>query len=430
MKNLFVFLLVCTGYSCAAQETEDYYNPRILSYEDKTYVPYIRTVILEKADTPMSFPYLVFGSEDKMQLSFDLLEEDIRDYSYKIIHCTPQWTPSILSENDYIEGFYTDQLSDYKHSLNTIQPYWHYRLEFPNAQMKPLISGNYLLVVFENSNPDSIILSRRFWVTEQRVEFKANIHRSTLIELRNSHQEADFTLFLRGLPVTNPYADIQVQVLQNRDPNFALNNLKPVIANGESIDYNHDDINSLEGGSEYRNFDIRSTRFQTQFVERFYNDTISGITNVVLKPEIRRNTMRYVSENDLNGNYLIKIYEGREAELEGDYVWVHFRLKSAEDFTDLPLYIEGAMTEFGIRSLYRMNYTTETGCFEKSLLLKQGYYNYRYVTVDKDGKCSQLDTEGSHYETLNDYYFLAWWKEPGKRYERLIGIFQTNAGGF
>ena len=430
MKNILLLLLLLLRFPVSAQDTEDYYNPRVLSYEDKTYVPYIRTVILEKADAAMSFPYLTLGSEEKLQLSFDLLSDDIRDYSYKIIHCTPQWTPSTLSENEYTDGFYTDQISDYKHSLNTIQPYWHYRLVFPNAQIKPILSGNYLMVVFENSNPDSIILSRRFYVTEQRIEFKANIHRSTLIELRNSHQETDFTLYLRGLPVTNPYADIQVQVMQNRDPNFALNQLKPVIANGESIDYNYDDINAFEGGSEYRNFDLRSTRFQTQFIQQFYTDTLSGLTTAILKPETRRNTQRYVTENDLNGNYLVKIYEGREAELEGDYVWVHFRLKSVEDFTELPVYIEGAFTEFGIRNLYRMHYTPESGCFEKTLLIKQGYYNYRYLTVDKKGICSQLDTEGSHYETENDYYFFAYWKEPGRRYERLIGIFQTKSGGF
>ena len=87
-------------------------------------------------------------------------------------------------------------------------------------------------------------------------------------------------------------------------------------------------------------------------------------------------------------------------------------------------------TEYGIRQLFRMEYNHETGCFEKSLLLKQGYYNYRYITAGKDGNCSQLETEGSHYETNNDYYFFAWWKEPGKRYERLIGIYQTTAGGF
>ena len=430
MKKLLPLLFLFSFKAAFAQEEADYYNPRTLSYEDRTYVPYIKTVILERAETAMSFPYLILGSEDKLRLSFDLLEEDIRDYSYKIIHCTPKWTPSVLSENDYIDGFYTDMLSDYKHSLNTLQPYWHYQLEFPNAQMKPLISGNYLMEVFENSNPDSIILSRRFYVTEQRIEFKTNIHRSTLIENRNSHQETDFTIFLRGLPVSNPYSDLEVLVMQNKDPNFVIKNLRPVIANGESVDYNYDDINSIEGGTEYRNFDIRTTRFQTQFIERFFTDSTSGLTHVQLKPEIRRNTMRYVTENDLNGDYLIKIYEGRDAHLEGDYVWVHFRLKSVEDFTDLPVYLEGRFTEYGIRQLFRMEYNHETGCFEKSLLLKQGYYNYRYITAGKDGNCSQLETEGSHYETNNDYYFFAWWKEPGKRYERLIGIYQTTAGGF
>lgn len=424
---LYCFLII---HTLSGQDTTDYYHPRTLVHDDRTYVPYVKTVLLERLGSPMSLPVINLNSEDKLELKFDLLGEDIRTFSYKIIHCTPKWEPSSLSEGDYIDGFYTDQLSDYKHSLNTLQPYWHYRLEFPNQQMRPVISGNYLMVVYDSSQPDSIILSRRFYVLNQRVGFKTNIHRSTLIENRNSHQEADFTVLLNGLPVSNPYSDIHVVIQQNRDPNFMLQGLRPVFANGETLDYNHDDINNFEGGSEYRNIDLRTTRFQTQFIEEFGTDTLSKLTTALIKPDLRRNTMRYTADNDLNGNFLIKIYEGRDAELEGDYVWVTFRLKGPENFTQHPIYIEGAFTEYAIRQTYRLTFNPESNYFEKTLLLKQGYYNYRYLTMNDAETVSQIETEGNHYETLNEYYFFAYWKEAGTRYDQLVGIHIASAGGF
>ena len=126
MRYLFFLLVfILNAISLNGQDSTDYYQPRTLSFEDRTYVPYIKTVILEKQGTPLSLPVINLNSEDKLELKFDLLGDEIRTYSYKIIHCTPQWEPSILSENDYIDGFYTDQISDYKHSLNTLQPYWH-----------------------------------------------------------------------------------------------------------------------------------------------------------------------------------------------------------------------------------------------------------------------------------------------------------------
>lgn len=414
----------------AGQDSTDYYHPRIMTCTDRTYVSYIRTVILQQKDQPMSLPVIKLGSNEQLELKFDALGEDIRTYSYRIIHCTPTWEPSVLSENDYTDGFFTDQLVDYRHSLNTIQPYWHYRLEFPNSQMRPIISGNYLLVVFDNSQPDSIILSRRFYVVEQRVGYKTNIHRSTIIEQRNSHQEVDFSVLLNGLPVLNPYSDIYTVVQQNRDPNFTLQGIRPVFANGESLDYNHDDINNFEGGSEYRNFDLRSTRFLTQFIAQIGTDTISKLSTALLKPEIKRNTQRYTADNDLNGNFLIRIYEGRDADLEGDYIQVTFRLSAPQDFTKDPVYLEGAFTEYAIRRQFRMDFNSASGFYECTLLVKQGYYNYRYLTVSSGGMVSQMETEGSHYETLNDYQFFTYWKEPGTRYERLVGCYQLQAGGF
>ena len=430
MKKLAILLLLFFPFFTSAQNGDDYFKPDYLRFEDHTYVDYVKTALLENEGQAMSNPIISLNGTDKLRLQFDILDPEIMDVSYRIIHCDPDWKASVLSESDFIEGFYSDHITDYKHSMNTIQEYWHYELLFPNQQMKPVLSGNYLLIVFKSENTDSILLTRRFYVTEQLVEIQSNIHRATIIEYRNSHQEVDFKVSLKNLPVLNPYADIRVVITQNSDKNFCIKNLKPVFAANGELDYNYEEGNIFEGGNEFRNFDLRTTRFLTQYIEKFVPDSIGNGLTAVLKPDLRLSTQRYSSNSDLNGKFLNKIYDGREAALEGDYIKVNFRLKAPVDFTDNTIYLSGQFTDNALIQENRMIFNSNSGYFEKSYYIKQGYYDYRYIGVDKSEKVTLLETEGSHYETLNTYEFLVYWRAPGSRYDRLIGYKKTDAGGF
>ncbi|MBL7922982.1 MAG: DUF5103 domain-containing protein [Bacteroidia bacterium] len=425
--NILLFFLM--SY-CSAQDGDDYFKPDFMRFENHVYVPYIQTVLLEKDGQALSDPVIILNSGEALRLQFDLLEDEIRDFSYRLVHCTSEWRPSPISESDFIDGFYSDHITDYKHSLNTRQDYWHYQLLFPNQQLKPLLSGNYLLVVYNHSDPDSIVLTRRFYVAEPRVELQANIHRATLIELRNSHQEADFSVFLKGLRLNNPYAELKTLILQNGNYNNKAHGLKPLFATSEQLDFNLEEGNVFEGGSEYRPLDLRTTRFLTQTIERFSEDSIGQGLTAVLKPDRKLATQRYSSADDINGKFLVKVYEGRDGHLEGDYLNVHFRLLSALPESASSVYLEGGFSPDHPNQRFRMNYNPACACYELTILLKQGYYNYRYVQLDATGTYSVLETEGSHYETRNEYDFFVYWQEPGSRHEKLIGYKKVQAGGF
>ena len=56
-----------------------------------------------------------------------------------------------------------------------------------------------------------------------------------------------------------------------------------------------------------------------------------------------------------------------------------------------------------------------------NILLKQGYYNYQYVTI-KNNQISTDLIEGNYYETNNEYTIYVYHKSPFGRYERLVGI--------
>jgi hypothetical protein len=432
MKKLLwilIFFATIIPASTNAQES-DYYNSSFLRYENHIYKESIKTPILERLGFSLSDPVLQLGNTDVLQLSFDDLSEDAADYGYRIIHCTKDWQPSVLSENDYTDGFYTGIISKYRPSFNTTHSYFHYTLDFPNEQMKVLLSGNYLMVVFENAEPDKIVLTQRFLVVENLVNIESNIHRATDVALRNSHQEVDVKLNTGGLNINNPYSSVQLVIIQNNLWSTAITNLKPRFVLDNELDYNYDDENIFQGGSEFRTFDIRTMRFLTQFIEKVDYDSSTNNNKVILKPAIRRGTQRYSSEDDINGRFLIKIYEDRNSEVEADYVKVRFSLPVLEPYLNGKFYLFGQLTNWNIGIEGKMEYDYDNSLYFKELLLKQGYYNYQYMFVpDSTGKPEIADTEGQHFETRNDYTILVYFREPGGRFDRIVGYRKTESAG-
>ncbi len=412
-----------------AQDSSDYYNQNFLRYENRIYKSNIQTVILEKKGAPLTDPIIQLHSDEKLILTFDELDADVSDFSYRWIHCNSNWEPStLLSESDFIDGFFTDHIVSFRHSFNTLQEYFHYSLEFPNTQMQPMLSGNYLIVIYKNEQPEIPIISQRFWVVDSKVEIKSFIHRATDIALRNSHQEVDFKLQLNKLKVANPYSDIKVTIVQNNRWDACITNLKPMFALDQELDYNYEEGNLFDAGNEFRNFDIRTTRFQTQFIEQIIKDSITNRYSFNLKPDVRKSTQRYSSEEDINGRYLIKIYDGRDGDLEGDYVKVNFQLPVLEETDSGSIYIFGQLTNWELMPWARMKFNETSSRYEQTLFLKQGYYNYEYIYLPMAKSSAQIaDTEGNHYETENDYSFFVYFKDIAGRYDQLVGYRLVNS---
>jgi hypothetical protein len=77
-----------------------------------------------------------------------------------------------------------------------------------------------------------------------------------------------------------------------------------------------------------------------------------------------------------------------------------------------------------------MVYNTETGAYERSLFLKQGYYDYCYATIDRNDKkrLPSFDfTEGNYWETENNYTILVYYRQLAGRADELVGIATVNS---
>jgi len=421
MKIQYVILsLFCIlFYAAAAQENSDYYREGYLRYENYIYKDNIRTVILEQENLRLSDPVIDIGKDDRLIFSFDDLDGDYKNYSYTLIHCNHDWTPSNIFANEYLQGFEEDRITDYRTSFNTLQPYTHYRLIIPGGEVRPVLPGNYLLKVFIEGDRDNPVITRRLMVVNNRTVIEGNVHRATIVQDRESRQEVDFSVAYRGVQVSNPFDEIKVVVQQNGRWDNAIFGLKPLFLKDNLLEYEYDDENTFNGGNEYRTFDIRTLRIYTQYVETILKGT-DGFT-VMLLPEISRSFSRYSVENDINGKYLIRNQDGRDDHLEGEYVKVKFRLKH-DILANGNFYVFGGLSDWRLSSNNKMEYNYDEGRYEAILYLKQGYYDYQYAFLE-DGKTVADETvaEGNHFETRNEYSVLVYHRATGSRVDQLIG---------
>ena len=200
-------ILICFGicfFSVNTFAQKDFVEG--MSTNDKTYADYIKTPILEaryssykSIENELSLdisnpnlnlmPVFDINSGSGVTLSFDDLSENDRNYGYTILYCNYDWTLSSLNYSDYIDGFSDDILQDYSFSNATKYNYRHFEINFPNQMMRPLLSGNYLFVVYDDDT-EELVLVKRFAINEnlQGVSF-GNVSLGMSPDSRFSHHE-------------------------------------------------------------------------------------------------------------------------------------------------------------------------------------------------------------------------------------------------
>lgn len=405
---------------------DDYYGSTAMRYEDYVYRSYIKSVQLHDISFELSQPILNLDSQEQLELSFDDLEGDLKNFSYTIIHCNANWEPSDLISAEYIDGFADNNINNYNYSLNTLQKFTHYDVVFPNSSMRITKSGNYLLKVYDSGDPESVVITKRFFVYQNKVMVNARVSGASIIADRNYKQEIDFTINHTGYNILNPYADLKVVITQNNRWDNAKKGLKPLFVKDHELVYDYDEDNVFTAGNEFRYFDIKSIRYLT---ERVYKVNIDSMGNhVQLYNDEKRTFKRYYSQSDINGKYIIKTQEGKDSRREADYCYVSFFLPNDELFMDGNMYVFGAFNGWACTKENLMKYNPARFGYECTLYLKQGYYNYEYAFL-KDGSMEADNTviEGMHYETENDYTIYIYHKQQGTFYDQLIGVKRLNS---
>jgi len=385
----------------------------------------IKSVQIHKRGWELSYPVIQLNSDDQLTLTFDELSNETNQYNYSVVLLNADNEESTLSPLEYVSGFPHYSVDDYEFSINTTYSYVHYTINFPDDNLKFLRSGNYAIRVYEKYDVDNPIIIKYFKVTEQLVTVSSTMRFPTKIDLRDTHQQLNFSVIHPNLRINNPMSEVKVVVMQNGRQDNIVTNLKPDFIKPSELTYEYQNKLIFEGGNEFRWLDMRSNSFLSEQIQKLIFS--EPYYHALLFPDIMRWKEPYLKKGDSNGAYVVSLRDYDEPEIRADYFFTDFSLPMAAPMVNGDIYIIGALTNWQTNQSNKMVYNFNTKAYELTLLLKQGFYNYQYVFVDsKTGQSEMTYLEGNHSITENDYQIFVYYRGPSDYCDRLVGYSLVN----
>lgn len=388
----------------------------------------IQSIKLYKTGDQISFPAIQLGSADGLELHFDDLDATVKNYYYSFQLCNADWSPSALTTFEYTRGFQNVRITNYRASSITNSRYIHYQAAVPDRNSYPNRSGNYLLKVFLNNNPSGILFTKRFVVVDAKASVGTQLLQPYNSLFFRTHQKLQIGVTTDNrIQVFSPQ-DLKVVVLQNNNWQTSLYMDRPTIYRGNYYEYSDEGLTAMQAGKEWRWIDLRSYRLMSDRMASI--NTRGDTTQVYVKPDVSRNGASYLYYRDINGSYTIEALENINPFWQGEYGLVHFTYlpPGGQRVAGTDVHLFGELTNYAANGEGLMNYSEDKKLYEKTLYLKQGYYNYTYATVSKAAALPDFSTtEGNNWITENSYVVLVYYRPFGARADELVGYAALNS---
>ena len=419
MKYRLLILLVSLSCTTIAQIPDAVYSERI------------KTVQLYPYGNQLGYPIIRLNSAEQLELHFDDLDGNVKNYAYTFQLCNADWTPVMLSHFDFIKGFSQVRLNTYRISSIAFTRYTHYQAMVPDRNCVPSRSGNYILKVFLNGDTTKLVFTKRMMVVQELSSIRAEIQQPYNGLLFRTHQKIQFRVNLNEqLNVVNAIQQIKVAIMQNNRWDNAVTDIRPTFFSRNTLEYNTENDCVFPAGKEWRWVDLRSFRLQSERIAnaRYSNST----TEIFVKPESDRKEQRFNFYRDANGMFNIEPSENINPFWQADYATVNFTFIPPGNaaISGKDVYVFGQLSNYNLSSAVKMIFNPSKGVYESSLFLKQGYYDYCYATVDQNSKkrIASFDiTEGNLWETENNYTIFVYYRPLAGRADELIGIATVNS---
>lgn len=392
------------------------------SFSNQVFNNQIKTIELKNENNPRGLPIINLNSSEQLTLRFDDLDKTVKNYRYTFEHCDHNWKRSDnLFKNDFLSGFEENDIINHEISVNTSVPYIHYSMTFPNQDVTLKLSGNYVLIVYDE-DPKNILLTQRFFVADIKTEVVTQPKIPVDYDYRYTHHQIDFTVNYPTIQSDNPLQEFKCVVMQNNRFDNAKYDIKPQFNNGKSLTFqNNPDLN-FEAANEYRILDFRDIRPGNSN----RNKVIFQDSNYHILPPIdyRRAYKSYATVFDHDGKFFVDLAPRNfDPNISADYNYVHFRLKKEMPYDTASVYMIGGFSYGEVLRDYKMRYNDSLRHYESHLLMKQGVYDYLYaIRGNKTGDLNVEDVDGSHVNTGNIYTVFVYIKRFADNYEQLIGV--------
>lgn len=387
--------------------------------ETRIYNSNYKSLQIHPANNEFAPPVIELNSDERLIISFDELKSDRTYLRYRIVHCNADWQPSQLVDSEYLDGFNEGEIDDYAFSTATLTNYVNYRIVLPNKDVNFKVSGNYLIQVYPEDDPNDVVLQTRFYVVEPLMDIYGKVSPVTDIDVRRNHQQLEIMVENTDDNLRHWTNDIQLRVIQNSRYDTERVLTQPNLTEHRRAIYQHDRRLIFPAANEFRRFEVVATNYPGLNVDNI--EYLHPYYHIDLATEEPRNDKPYIYDQTQFGHFKVRQSGVNDSDSEADYVIVHFSLYMPQ-LTDGSIYIDGDFTQHNYALANKMRYNTDKGCYEASLMLKMGSYNYQYLFVPDGSKIGNTARiEGDHYATVNEYLARVYYRPAGSRYDRLVG---------
>lgn len=339
----------------------------------------VRTVQLYPGDNERSLPVVTLNGGTSLTLEFDLMAEQGRPLSVYFQHADRQWRRD-LSASQILESFQDDRLVDYRPSQGTEVSYVHYQYRFPNDDIRFQISGNYILRVTERGRRDSVLFEQPFFVAEKKGGLRLGA------EVINSPGQR--------APSFRPTARYTPPPEARGDP---LGHTVCFVQNGRLTDTRCEDQPLLASQPELE-FELERGRAYAPTTADYQLDLSElQATAQIASVDRTRSPFRVLLDADYArfgenpgrptgpGQPIVRgaVSNRLDPALSAEYVETTFVFVPSDDRPyGSPLVVSGSFSGMDPRRGTRMEWNATQEQYERTVLLKQGRYQYFYSTDD------------------------------------------------
>lgn len=371
----------------------------------------IKSIQLYRKGNPDNPPIITLGSSDRLVLEFDELTSVSGQFLIRFAHYDSKWEKSPIPDIWFIDGI--NEFNIIGGEINSLNKpsFFHYHKEFPDREINFLISGNYMVHVFDfDTNIE--LFSLPFFITEDAGETINEVE--TLYNARSTFDVIDqlFSIYKYPNGLEFPQFNLEYFYTQNRFWGSSVQTKEMDMSVPGQVRFYTTRQNSFNANIDYLQLDLREL-------------SPDGIEIVEWQPELippkitlQDDLINFSAEpRKMYSSVSGKPSGGRNAQ----YVEVEFRLSTDSfDNNTSDFYVSGDFNRWSISAANKMKYDKELGIWKTSILMKQGQYQYKYFQSVRNDTGAPLPVNDSISNIQQEYTSFIYYRDPNKNYQRLL----------
>lgn len=374
----------------------------------------IRSIQFHREGNATSAPILNLGSNDQLQLHFEHLSFDSKQFRVSLSHHNPDWSRSGLPPEQFMNGFYNLTLDTGELSQNNRPSYRQYSFTFPTEQFQITKSGNYLLKI-EDADTGFIVLNLPFYVSENEGSVTSSVERLSVPRRNLRRLQRPVSRFSLPDFVNQPQFDLEFYFAQNRFWGRTKEADELDFSAPDHVQFELSSDNAFIGDYEFRTLTLNE-------LSQNDNDVVDAFPSEIPPRLILRDDAEGFGASGLMNLAQLGPFGNPDMSLRAGYADVVFRfdMDTSIDSTE-SVHLLGDFNNWSVNRSNELQFDDNTGRWATDQIIKKGTYKYKYILFDGE-EIDDLYFDERFTDNRQQYHAFVYMRDPQNFYYRLLQV--------